>query len=110
MMKPRYFCMLLAAAGMAVGAFAQAHPDLSGVWSFTIDLPPTKLKVENGGKAEFKVIDRGLGAPRKIVQLPKETIFFYEDISGDPYRIIPTDGRAHRKNGNPTSSGDSLGR
>jgi hypothetical protein len=38
MMKPRYFRMLLAVAGMAVGAFAQAHPDLSGVWSFTIDL------------------------------------------------------------------------
>jgi len=63
-MKPRYFRMLLAVAGIAVSTFAQARPDLSGVWSFTIDLPPTKLKVENGGKAEFKVIDRGLAAPR----------------------------------------------
>ena len=63
-MKSRYSRMLLAVAGMAVGAFAQAHPDLSGVWSFTIDLPPTKLKVENDGKADFKVIDRGLAAAR----------------------------------------------
>jgi hypothetical protein len=161
-MKPRYFRMLLAVAGIAVSAFAQTHPDLSGVWSFTIELPPTKMKVENDGKADFKVIDRGLaaprdaaikcarpftkepaykpefrdkvkylfdheskedpvfycgkpgvpriGPPRKVVQLPEETIFFYEDISGDPYRIIPTDGRAHRKNGNPTYYGDSLGR
>ena len=51
-----------------------------------------------------------IGSPRKIVQLPKETIFFYEDISGDPYRIIPTDGRQHRANANPSHYGDSVGR
>src|SRR5436190_8247317 len=51
-----------------------------------------------------------IGPPRKIVQLPKETIFFYEDISGDPYRIIPTDGRSHRANANPSHYGDSIGR
>jgi hypothetical protein len=51
-----------------------------------------------------------IGPPRKIVQLPTETIFFYEDISGDPYRIIPTDGRPHRANANPSHYGDSTGR
>jgi hypothetical protein len=51
-----------------------------------------------------------IGPPRKIVQLPTETIFFYEDISGDPYRIIPTDGRPHRANANPSHYGDSVGR
>jgi hypothetical protein len=51
-----------------------------------------------------------IGPPRKIVQLPKETIFFYEDISGDPYRIIPTDGRQHRGYANPSHYGDSVGR
>lgn len=51
-----------------------------------------------------------IGPPRKIVQLPTETIFFYEDISGDPYRIIPTDGRPHRAVANPSHYGDSLGR
>ena len=50
-----------------------------------------------------------IGPPRKIVQLPKEMIFLYEDISGDPYRIIPTDGRAHRADGNPSYYGDSVG-
>ena len=32
----------------------------------------------------------------------------YEDISGDPYRIIPTDGRPHRADGNPSYYGDSV--
>src|SRR6185503_15407146 len=51
-----------------------------------------------------------IGPPRKIVQLSNETIFFYEDISGDPYRIIPTDGRPHRDRANPSHYGDSVGR
>jgi hypothetical protein len=51
-----------------------------------------------------------IGPPRKIVQLPNEMIFLYEDISGDPYRIIPTDGRPHRVNANPSHYGDSVGR
>jgi hypothetical protein len=50
-----------------------------------------------------------IGPPRKIIQLPNEIVFFYEDISGDPYRIIPTDGRAHRKDANRSYYGDSVG-
>jgi hypothetical protein len=49
-----------------------------------------------------------IGAPRKIVQLPNEMIFLYEDISGDPYRVIPTDGRPHRKDANPSYYGDAV--
>jgi len=51
-----------------------------------------------------------IGPPRKIVQLPGEMIFLYEDISGDPYRVLPTDGRAHRARANPSHYGDSVGR
>ena len=51
-----------------------------------------------------------IGPPRKIVQLPNEMVFFYEDISGDPYRIIPTDGRPHRARANPSHYGDSVAR
>ena len=51
-----------------------------------------------------------IGPPRRIVQLPNEMIFLYEDISGDPYRIIPTDGRPHRARANPSHYGDSVGR
>jgi hypothetical protein len=50
-----------------------------------------------------------IGSPRKIVQLPTEIIFFYEDMSGDTYRVIPTDGRPHRADANPGAYGDSVG-
>ncbi len=49
-----------------------------------------------------------IGPPRKIVQLPKEIIFFYEDMSGDTYRVIPADGRPHRADANPSAYGDSI--
>jgi hypothetical protein len=35
-------------------------------------------------------------------------MFFYEDISGDPYRIIPTDGRPLRADANLTYYEDSV--
>ena len=50
-----------------------------------------------------------VGAPRRIIQLPTEIVFLYEDMSGDPYRVIPTDGRGHRVNANPSAYGDSVG-
>ena len=50
-----------------------------------------------------------IGSPRRIIQLPGEMVFLYEDISGDPYRIIPTDGRSHRPDANPSYYGDSVG-
>ncbi|HXQ26863.1 MAG TPA: hypothetical protein VN822_10680 [Candidatus Acidoferrales bacterium] len=50
-----------------------------------------------------------ISSPRKIIQLPTETIFLYEDASGDPYRIIPTDGRPHRADADPSYYGDSIG-
>lgn len=51
-----------------------------------------------------------VGPPRRIIQMPNEMVFLYEDMSGDPYRVIPTDGRAHRANANPSYYGDSVGR
>jgi hypothetical protein len=50
-----------------------------------------------------------IGSPRRIIQLPNEMVFLYEDISGDPYRVIPTDGRKHRADANPSYYGDSVG-
>jgi hypothetical protein len=175
-MKNRIVLILAVAAIAAACVFAQAsgaakpaastpraadgHPDLSGIWQFAIDLPPTGLKKTGPGGVEFKAVDQSarrdakgvagalastpkpvykpelqakvkdlldhesktdpvfycgrpgvprIGSPRKIVQTPKEMIFLYEDISGDPYRIIPI-GRPHRKDANPTYYGDSVGR
>jgi hypothetical protein len=51
-----------------------------------------------------------IGPPRRIIQLPNEMVFLYEDISGDPWRIIPTDGRPHLADANPSYYGDSVAR
>jgi hypothetical protein len=140
---------------------AKQHADLSGVWSYAIDLPPVAIKKQVNGKSTVQSVNHGatvarmpikgalpstpapsykpelqakvkelfdhesktdqvfycgkpgiprIGPPRKIVQTPSEVIFLYEDISGDPYRIIPTDGRPHRADANATYYGDSVGR
>jgi hypothetical protein len=149
------------AAAVKIQRTPDGHPDLSGTWLFSIDLPPTALKRQEGGKVTVKGIDASgrrdpksapagalpsspepsykpeylakvkdlfdhesktdpvfycgkpgvprIGSPRRIIQLPKEMIFLYEDISGDPYRIIPTDGRPHLADANPSAYGDSVG-
>lgn len=148
-------------AGVKVGRTADGHPDLSGIWSFAISLPPGSVKKVVNGKVSFDKADqtarhgnpngvRGalpwtaapsykpefqakvanlekneskvdavfycgrpgvprIGSPRRIIQMPGEVIFLYEEISGDPYRAIPTDGRPHRKDPNPSYNGDSVG-
>src|ERR1051326_2146599 len=141
---------------------ADGHPDLSGTWLFSIDLPPTALKRQGGGgavsvkgvggsgrrspkaspagalpstdapsyKPEFQAKVKDLfdhesktdpafycgrpgvpriGTPRRIGQLPNEMIFLYASLSGDPYRIVPTDGRPHLADANPSAYGDSVG-
>jgi hypothetical protein len=141
---------------------ADGHPDLSGIWAYSIDLPGGALQKQSakGGvevervdlsgrhaakmavpgalpstptpsyKPEFQAKVKNLfdneakldkvffcgkpgvpriSSPRKVVQLPNEVIFFYEDISGDPYRIIPTDGRPHDPDADPSYYGDSVG-
>jgi hypothetical protein len=50
-----------------------------------------------------------IGAPQKIVQTPKEVIFLYSDLAGNFWRIIPTDGRPHRTDADPSYFGDSVG-
>jgi len=141
---------------------ADGHPDLSGIWAYSIDLPGGALQKESAnGSVEIEKVDLSgrhaakiavpgalpstpapsykteyqakvkylfdneakvdgvffcgkpgvprISSPRKIVQLPSEVIFFYEDISGDPYRIIPTDGRPHNPDADPSYYGDSIG-
>lgn len=50
-----------------------------------------------------------LGPPRKIVQTPTELLFFYEDMSGDQYRIVPFAAK-HREDVDPSFNGDSIAR
>ncbi|HTT01685.1 MAG TPA: hypothetical protein VMG11_06295 [Steroidobacteraceae bacterium] len=50
-----------------------------------------------------------IGPPDKIVQTPGQMVFLYDDVSGAFWRIVPTDGRAHRTDVEDSSLGDSVG-
>ena len=54
------------------------------------------------------------GAPDKIVQTPTEVVFLYQQTfesspPGSTFRVIPTDGRPHRTDVDPSALGDSVG-
>jgi hypothetical protein len=49
-----------------------------------------------------------MGAPNQIVQTPGQVVFLYE--GRNTFRVIPTDGRPHRDDVEPTWNGDSVGR
>jgi hypothetical protein len=51
-----------------------------------------------------------IGPPDKIVQRVGEIVFLYDDVSGSFWRIIPTDGRKHRKDADESYLGDAVGR
>jgi hypothetical protein len=50
-----------------------------------------------------------IGPPDKIVQNDREVVFLYDDVSGNFFRIIPTDGRGHRDDAEPSYLGDAVG-
>ena len=50
-----------------------------------------------------------IGPPRKIVQTFREVVFFYEDITGGHYRVVPIDGRGHRERLPASYLGDAVG-
>jgi hypothetical protein len=49
-----------------------------------------------------------MGAPSQIVQTPGQVVFLYE--GRNTFRVIPTDGRAHRDDVDPSWMGDAVGR
>ena len=51
-----------------------------------------------------------IGPPTKIVQNAREVVFLYDDVNGSFFRIIPTDGRPHRKDVPASYLGDAIGR
>jgi hypothetical protein len=65
----------------------------------------------------FHCIPRGAprsGPPQQIVQTPKLTMFLYQIDGGTGdqpglFRLIPTDGRPHRADVDPSYYGDSIG-
>lgn len=51
-----------------------------------------------------------IGPPAKIVQTRREILFLYDDVNGGFFRIIPIDGRTHRKDLPASYLGDAIGR
>ena len=51
-----------------------------------------------------------IGPPDKIAQTPGQIVFLYDDVNGNYFRIIPTDGRGYRTDVEETYLGDSVGR
>jgi hypothetical protein len=105
-------------------------PDLSGVWDipYTPDmgrgvqggLPFTPVGADdfkNYDPAKFDYTGHCLPAgltrlvntpmPMEIVQTPKRTVFLFEGFSS--YIVVPTDGRKHTKDPDPTWYGESIG-
>lgn len=50
-----------------------------------------------------------IGPPHKIVQTSNELVFLYDDVNGNFFRVIPTDGRGHRPDVEATYLGDAVG-
>lgn len=50
-----------------------------------------------------------IGPPDKIMQTADEIVFLYDDLNGSFWRVIPTDGRAHRDDAEESFLGDSVG-
>jgi hypothetical protein len=49
------------------------------------------------------------GVPARIVHAPGTAVFMYSSENGNYWRIIPTDGRPHRTDIDPSYFGDSVG-
>ena len=105
-------------------------PDLNGVWDipYTNDmgrgvaggLPFTPLGADdfkNYDPAKFDYTGHCLPAgltrlvntpmPMEIVQTPNRAVFLFEGFSS--YIVVPTDGRKHTKDPDPTWYGESIG-
>lgn len=75
------------------------------------------VKANHNDPSRYDCLPTGVprtGAPDKIVQTPKEVIFLYEQSfetspPGSTFRVIPTDGRSHRKDVDQSALGDSVG-
>lgn len=73
------------------------------------DLSERQVEVDTALQCQPPGVPR-IGPPAKIVQTAREVLFLYDDVNGSFFRIIPTDGRAHRKDLPASFLGDAVGR
>jgi hypothetical protein len=48
-----------------------------------------------------------IGPPQRIVQTAREVVILYDDLNGNFFRMIPTDGRTHRTSRPPNVAGQT---
>lgn len=73
------------------------------------DLTENQVKYDTVLQCQPPGVPR-IGPPAKIVQNAREVVFLYDDVNGSFFRIIPIDGRGHRKGVPASYLGDSIGR
>ena len=73
------------------------------------DLNERQVEVDTALRCQPPGVPR-IGPPAKIVQSAREVVFLYDDVNGSFFRIIPTDGRAHRQDLPASYLGDAVGR
>src|SRR6202142_3032731 len=132
-------CAAIALAGLShaqsIPRMPDGKPNMNGVWQHPYVSDMTKDAKDQKGAGElpftpwgandFKTYDPakfdytghclpfGLTRlvntpmPMEIVQTPKKTVFLFEGFSS--YIVIPTDGRKHTKDPDPTWYGESIG-
>jgi hypothetical protein len=98
-------------------AFAAAIAPLPPMYSPSYK-PELEAKVKEYNEQQVK-LDPGffcrppgvprIGPPHQIVQTPGQVVFLYSDLAGNFWRIIPTDGRPHRTDADPSYLGDAIG-
>ncbi len=50
-----------------------------------------------------------IGPPDQIVQQPSQVVFLYDDVTGNYFRVVPTDGKPRPNDGEPKFLGDAIG-
>ena len=100
-----------AAAGRAGGAPAgPARPRYKPEFQAKVKtLDANQVKEDSILRCQPPGVPR-IGPPGKIVQTRREILFLYDDVNGAFFRIIPIDGRPHRKDLPPSYLGDAIGR
>jgi hypothetical protein len=73
------------------------------------DLKDRQVEVDTNLQCAPPGVPR-IGPPSKILQNAREVVFLYDDVNGAFFRIVPTDGRPHRTDLEPSYLGDAVGR
>jgi hypothetical protein len=93
----------------AVRGIASTFPKYKPEFASKVkDLSDKQVQTDNVLQCQPPGVPR-IGPPHKIVQNAREVVFLYDDVNGGFFRIIPTDGRPHRKDVSASYLGDAVG-